>query len=444
MNGNKMMRLPLCLLALMLMLTMTLTPAPARAQPIAIDKVLVVVNEEAITLSEYQARHRREVLQKSGEIAPFEGVIDRRILNRMIDDRIQAQIALRRGINLPPQAVERAITAMARQNGLSVQQLLARLQRDGIAPDQFRASIREQRLIRRLVDLLVNARVSVSEQEVENFLASHQELQASDEAYEISHLVISLAGKSEAEAQSELENLAHIRQGLREGRSFADSVRAFSDSPERQDGGYLGWRKIHQLPQLFVSALRQTEAGGVSEIIRSSNGLHLLKLHDHRRGGELVEQQRIRHILIRPGAELNEADAQELATQLQTRIAAGEDFSKLARAHSADQATGIAGGHLGWINPGDFPPPFERAVGALEVNEVSAPLRTQSGYHLVEVLERRRADISRELAAQRARQVIFRRKAAEFYDNWYGTIRDTAFIEYIAVDPDSDPDPDSG
>ena len=423
--------IPLCLFGL------GLAPVPALAQAIAIDKVLVVVNESAITLSEYQIRHRREVLQKSMDIGPFDGRVDQRILNAMIDDRLQVQMAARRGIRVTPGEVENAVAFIAEQNDTTPTQLLKQLAEGGITPNQFRASLKEQQLIRRLVDTMVNTRVTVSAQEIKNYLANHQELTASDEAYEVSHLLIDLEGKSDSEVQSEQENLAHIRTALEGGQSFTQSAREFSDSADREEGGYLGWRKIDQLPKLFVQALRDTEIGAVSEIIRSTNGLHLLKVHDHRGREEdkVVEQQFLRHILIRPGPELSEDEAKERANELHARIIAGGDFEAIARAYSADRVSGIDGGHLGWINPGDFPPKIEQTLSRLALNELSKPVRSRAGYHLVEVRGRRRTDIGMEVAGERARQVIFQRKAAAFYDNWYGAIRDAAHIEYVSANP---------
>ncbi|MGI9310202.1 MAG: peptidylprolyl isomerase [bacterium] len=417
------------------MLALTLGASPTRAQAIAIDKVLVVVNEEPITLSEYQARHQREALQQSAGIAPFDGRIDARVLDQMIDDRIQAQTALRRGIRIPAQEIDRAIAFIAEQNQIPPKLLLERIASGGISKRQFRASIREQQLISRLVDAAVNARVAVSEREVENYLATHQELNALTESYELSHLFVSLAGKSDAEVQGELENLAHIHEGLVAGRDFADAARTLSDGPDSEQGGYLGWRRVEQLPPAFVRTVRDTQVGAISEIFRTGNGLHLLKLHQRKREGQIAEQQLIRHILIRPSASLNVRAARELAESLHARIRAGEDYEKLARVHSADRATGINGGLLGWLSPGDFPPDFEQAVRKLELNQTSAPLRTRNGYHLVQVLERRRHDISGEIAGKQARQIIFRRKAAELYENWRGTLRDLAHIEYVAADP---------
>lgn len=406
--------------------------APAFAQAIAIDRVLVVVNEKPIMMSEYQTRHRRESLQNAA--APFDGRIDERILNYMIDDRIQAQVASQRGILVSAEEVERAVEFIARQNQLTVAELFAKVGEDGITAEQFKASVHEQEVIRRLVDRVVGSRIGVSESEIENYLASHPELIPSNQNYEISRLFISLQGKTESQARGEFENLAHIRNAILEGRDFAQSAREFSDGEERGEGGYLGWRNADQLPPPFVDALQQTAIEGVSEIVPAADGLHLLKLHNRREQPRLVAQQLVRHILIRPGDDLSENAAKARAKELRERIVGGEDFATVARAHSADPSSAINGGMLGWVSPGEFPRPLEITMSNLKLNEVSQPVRAPGGFHLVEVLDRRQADISMDIAAQRARQKIFNRKAASFYDNWYGALRDAAHIEYVGVD----------
>jgi len=415
-------------------IALSLAAGPAVAA--AIDKVLVVVNEEAITLSEYQARHQREALERSANIAPFDGRVDARVLNRMIDDRIQAQIAAGRGLTVAAAEVERAIAGIAERNQLTTPQLVDRLAQVGISARQFRANIREQQLIRRLVDRVVNSRVQVSEREVENFLASHAEMTASDDSFEVSHFLLDTSGKSAAQAQGDFENLQHLRQGLLDGRgTFAEFVADYADNPDKSQGGYLGWRRVDQFPDSFVAALRETPVGDITPIIRTANGLHLLLLHERRQAGAMVSQMRVRHILIRPGPGESMSDAAERAEGLRAQIEGGQDFGKIARVHSADLASGAEGGALGWVTPGDFPPAFERAAEGLALNTVSRPVRSPAGYHLIEVLARRDGDISLELAARRARQMIFQRKAAQFYDNWYGALRDSAYIEYIAVNP---------
>lgn len=419
-------------------LGVALVASIAVAQTLAIDKVLVIVNEEAITLSEYQTRHQREALQQSLDIKPFTGNIDQRLLNRMIDERIQSQTAVRSRISISPAEIDRAIHFIAQKNNITSQQLLDRIQQRGISIEQFRASIKEQQLIRRLLEIAVNSRVVISEQEVDDYLTRHPELLDSDEAYEVSHLSVSLKDKSASEVQSEYGNLEHIRQSLLDGRDFAKSAQQYSDSSDREQGGYLGWRKFEQLPQIFVQELRQTETGQISQILKSDNALHLLKLHA-RRNSKMVDQQLVRHILIRPSTDLVEAKAAELASQLRQRIIAGEDFQKIAKAYSDDLSTAINGGQLGWVSPSNLPPKFEQVTRALQLGEVSEPLRLESGYHIIQVLERRRHDINQDLATDRARQIIFRRKAEEFYNNWFGPLRDASYIEYVSVNPDEVP-----
>ncbi len=426
---------PCAPLALCLVWLAACSAPPASAQAIGIDKVLMVVNEEPLMLSEYRARHQREALQEDLEIKEFDGRIDRRILERMIDERIQVQRARRRGMRISTAEVEQAVALIAEQNKVTVAQLLARLAASGIAAHQFKASIYEQRLIQRLLDIAVNARVAVSDAEIANHLATHQELTAVDKSYEVSHIFIAVPENSAATAQIEYEKLRRIRQNVLDGESFAQFAIEFSDSAQQAEGGYLGWRRHDQLPTLFLRALHETPLGGVSEIIQSENGMHLLQVHDAARSENIVDQQLVRHILIRRGAALSDADAEQLADDLYARIHAGEAFDKIARLRSDDHGTAADGGLLGWSSPGEFPPEFEQAARALKIGEVSEPVRTRNGFHLLQVVERRRGDMNAAIAANRARQVIFQRKAAEIYENWRLALRAAAFIEYVSVSP---------
>lgn len=414
------------------MLTLAVS-SPAWSQSLAIDKVLVIVNEEAITFKEYQTRHQRTALQKSNNVEPFAGDIDAQILERMIDERIQAQLATRRGISIPSEKVDRAILSIAQQNDQTLQQLLEYLEKNDITAAQFRASVKEQQLIQQLLEGAVNSRVRISEQEIENYLARHSDL-TPDEKYEVSHISILTEGKSDREIKAERENLAFIQESVLKDGSFAKAAQDFSDSPDHDKGGYLGWREVDQLPPLFVQTLRTLKVGGISRILQSQNALHILKLHD-KEGSAVVEQQFIRHILIRPDAELSERKAKKLAKKLYNRIVKGEDFESIAKTYSADSISAPQGGQLGWSRPGQFPPEFEKAARALKIDELSKPLRLKLGYHLIQVLDRRATDISGALSARRAEQAIFRRKAEEVYSSWFEPIRESAYIEYISASP---------
>ena len=404
----------------------------AHAQTIMIDKVLVVVNEEAITLSEYRARHKRLALQESEQLAPFYGNIEKRILDQMIDDRVLSQVARRRGVTFDAAEVQRTIAGIAQRNNLTAQQLFERLSEDGITEAEFRGEVREQQLIRRLVDIAVNARVTVSEDEVDEYLSRHSELLVDlEEQYEVSHLFVSIKNRELDAVQSEIDNLQHIRDSVVDGRSFEQSVRDFSDGQNKDGGGYLGWRKPEQLPQKFVDELRVIDVGAVTPVIQTDSGLHLLKLHARKANDQKVEQHRLRHILLLDDHD----DTDQLAERLRARIAAGDDFAKIARTHSDDPASRNIGGHLGWGNVDDLSPQLRDAVRALEVNQVSAPLRSPSGYHLIEVIERRERNMGLDLASQRARRIIFQRKADELYNIWHDVLRDSAHIEYVSASP---------
>ncbi len=405
----------------------------ADAATVALDEVIAIVNNEAITRSEYQTRYKRKQLETDQGLEQIPEQIDFDILELLIDERIQAQAAQAAGISIGRAEIENAMANMAAQNNLSQQQLITELETQGISAIQFLRSIKEQRLIQRLVDISVNARVSVSEQEIDYHLQAHKELYMPNISYEISHLYVSTSGKSAAEIERESENVNHIHQGLLQGQSFSSAVRDFSDGENQEEGGYAGWRKENQLPELFLAALRQTPIGGVTEIMKSVNGFHIIKLHAKEGDTKIVTQQRLRHILVQPQrSNLTDREAIDLLNDVANKIRQGSDFEQFARLLSDDAATASRGGALGWTNPGDTAPAFEQAALSLPLNQLSDPVRSRFGYHLIEVLDRRERDISRDIARNSAQRELFKRKAEERYQNWFGRLREGAYIEYVA------------
>ena len=419
------------LFGVLLTIAMLLLPGIG-AGIVSIDRILVIVNSEAITLNEYQSRHHYETIQSDGSLAAFNGEINTDLLEQMIDERIQLQQAGLLGINISETQLDDVAAFVAERNQMTREQLLRQLKQDGITSAQFRSTLRQQRLIQILIDLTINSRVVISEQEVDNYLQNHRELLVSDEAFRISHLWISSGDKSAEQTAADKENLVRLRQALLAGGSFEQAVADFSDGNKAQ-GGLLGWRTQNQLADEFVAALRRTEVGSVSEIIESGNGLHLLKLHDEK-GRETVQQHKVRHILVQGSANETQQETLEKTRRLRQQILQGEDFDRIARLNSQENSTRADGGLLGWIGPGDAAPAFERAVMALKTGDISEPVLTPTGYHLIEVLERRKVDIVEANARDRARQIIFRRKAAELYNDWYTSIRNQAYIEYVGVD----------
>jgi peptidyl-prolyl cis-trans isomerase SurA len=404
----------------------------SQAQVVGLDKVIAIVNDEAITFSEYQARYNRELLQNRDLASSVPNQIDINVLRALIDERLQAQMAKQRGIVVDESDVKNAIANMAEQNAVSIQQLYDQLLINRISELEFNRSIEEKILIQRLVDIAVKSRVNISDQEIDYHLQAHRELYSTNEVYDLSHLFVSTTGKSETEIQSDRDNLENIAIAIDNGLSFKKAVQDFSDSDNNEEGGYLGWRKEDQLPDLFLSALRETSVGGVTDVIESENGLHLLKIHGKEGDLKIVTQQMIRHILIRPDAkELTDEEALEYTKKILVELQNGAEFSRLARLHSDDNTSAATGGSLGWVNPGDTVPPFEAASRLLEIDELSKPVKSRFGYHLIQVQERRKKDISQDVARQKAYAEIHRRKSKELFDMWFGRIREAAFIEVV-------------
>ncbi|MEM7196065.1 MAG: peptidylprolyl isomerase [Pseudomonadota bacterium] len=424
---HKILRLTIAFLTLFWFSTNTF------AQGLAIDQVLVIVNDEPITLLEYGARHQREALQGTGGLSGFRGEVSAQLLETMILERIQAQQATQIGISVTDAEVDQAVAFVASQNQLTADELLVQLDRDGITPSDFRNSLREQRLIQRLIDASVNSRVNISDTEIENYLQNHKELLSTNEAFEISHLFRSTSGLDEEQVKSLRTETESLRKSLLAGDDFEAAVNRFSDG-DVSDGGYLGWRKVNQLPELFLSALRKTNTGGVSQVIPSENGFHLLKLHQKEGGGEIIQQYRVRHILVQPGADTSNEEAQNDILKMREQLAQGESFESLARRFSDDSSSKAEGGELGWLGPGESDPGFEQAMITLPIGELSDPVKTRFGFHLIEVLERRNVDLVETRARRQARQQIFQRKASEIFDDWSQSLRNSAYVEYVGIE----------
>lgn len=398
-----------------------------------LDKVIAVINDEPVMLSEYRIRYQREKLRSPQEVLSDVSGINPDILEALIGERLQAQAAVARGLSVSDQELDQIINAMAQQNQMPLEQLFKELNDLGISPAEFRHSLSEQQLVRKIIDFAVNSRVTVSDQEIDYHLQAHKELYARNEAYQISHLLMSISGKSEAEIE-EIETTAHeIRESLINGHSFVEAARNHSDGENSEEGGYMGWFREDQLPELFVDALRNLMTGGYSDVLKSANGFHILNLHARDGDLEIVNQQLLRHILIQPlRRDLTDEEAIELLTGIRQELVQGADFARLARLNSDDPVSAPQGGMLGWVNPGEIAPRMEQLSRTLELNQVSDPVKSPFGYHLIEVLDRREKDITHDLIRKDAEAEVFKRKAAELYQIWFEQLRDSAHIEYIA------------
>lgn len=418
-------------IAAVLLGAIALPASVAAAEREPIERIVAVVNESVILASELEEQTElvRQRMQRAGEKPPAADVLRRRMLERLISEEIQIQHARRRGISVEDEAINNALRNLASERGTDLAGLREQMQAAGLEFAQLREEVRIQLLLSRLRQRIIASQVTVSEQEVDDFLAQLDRGRERDMAYHVRHLLLRLPeDASDAEAQRIRERAGQLVTELRAGADFASLAAAESDGPQALSGGDLGWRQPAELPGLFVEALESMQPGDVSDPLRSANGFHVLKLVEQRGGGpQSVTEHRARHILL-AGAGDSDRPRQELA-ELRRRIRDGASFEQLARQYSDDEGTAPRGGNLGWFGPGEMTPAFQEVVETLEPGQISEPFRTPFGWHVVEVLERReRTDVERYRRAQ-ARQSLYRRQVEEATERWLRERREEAYID---------------
>ena len=427
-------RRPRWLLALLIAASAVL---PAHAAVTPLDHIVAVVNDEVITRQELARRYDEVVqsLTRQNTPLPPRKVLETQLLERMVTELALQQHARTTGVRVDPTQVERALQRIAAQNKLDLAGLQAALQRDGLSLDSMRNTIRNEILIARARERDVDNRVSVSDAEIQGYLQTRAQ-QGVETEYDFAHILVTVPENASPE-QIEARRLRaeDILAQLAKGADFAQMSASYSDAPNALEGGAFGWRASGKIPSLFVDALKSMQPGRVSPLLKSSNGFHILKLND-KRGLDValtVTQTHARHILIKTNELTSEADARNRLLQLKERIDNGVKFDDLARLHS-DDASASRGGDLGWVNPGDTVPEFEKAMDALRPGEVSAPIQSPFGWHLIEVLERRNQDVTQERQKLLARQAIRERKAEDAFQDWVLQIRDAAYVELRPID----------
>lgn len=399
-----------------------------------VDRIVVVVNDEVITRHEVSQRARlvETQLKQQGAPLPPQSVIEKQVLERMIADRVQLQFAKETGLRVDDTELDRAISRIAEENKMSLQQLRVALERDGVPFTRFREDIRNEITVARLREREVENRVTVTEGEIDNFIRTQRGSTGHGNEYNLSHILITVPEKATPETiEARRERAEQALAQIKGGADFRQVAASFSDAPGALQGGALGWRTASRLPTLFLEALQGLRPGDVSRILRSPNGFHLLRLNRLRSSALplSLRQTHARHILIKTNELVSEAEARRRLLSLKERLDNKADFAELARLHSED-ATSAKGGDLGWLSPGDTVPQFERAMNSLAPGQVSAPVRSQFGWHLIQVLERRDEDVSGERQRIEARRALRARKADEAYQEWLRQLRDKAYIQY--------------
>lgn len=408
------------------------------AEIVKMDRIVAVVDQTVITEQELEGRMRTLTAQltKQGAELPPENIFRKQILERLISDALQLQYAAQTGVKVDDNQLDRTIERIAEQNKMSVKEFADALNADGITMTKFRADIRNEITIARLREREVEGRVNVSESEIDNFLTTQASSNENRDEFEISHILIRTPEEGSTEdIQKARAKVDEVLNALQEGSSFAKASASYSDAPNALEGGSLGWKSSAQLPSLFLDALKNMQPGEVSAPLRSPNGFHILKL-TNKRGGDsplMIEQTHARHILIKLSEIVSEKDGKQKMDGIKERLDNGEKFEVLARQFSED-GTASNGGDLGWVNPGDTVPQFEKAMNELKDGQISEPVRSPFGWHIIQVLERRKQDMSKEAARLKARQEIRARKAEESYQDWLRELRDRAYVEYRLED----------
>ena len=399
-----------------------------------VDRIVAVVNKDVITYSELNEAvgMAERQLRRQGTPAPERAVLERQMLERMILDKAQLQLARETGIRIDELQLDRAVERIAQTNNMTLADFRKALEADGVGFDAWRSDIRQQMIMARLREREVENKVQVSDTEVDLFLEQQKNRPDDNTEYNIAHILVRVPeGASPERIRQARERAEQAAGEVKGGAPFARVAAAYSDAPDALQGGAIGWRNHQRLPEIFADALAKMSPGEVSAPLRSPAGFHIVQLVERRGAGAEapVVQTRLRHILIRTNEAVSEAEARRKLLDLRERIVSGgQDFAALARANS-DDGTAARGGELDWVYPGDTVPEFERAYQELKVGEISQPVRTPFGYHLIQVLERRSSDLSPERKRLQARQALRDRKADEAYQEWLRQLRDQTYVE---------------
>lgn len=419
--------------------TAATTSAARPNVPTAVDSILVVVNNDVITRQELADRlvMVKKRLSAQGTTLPPDSTLQRQLLERMIVERAQLQMAKENGITVDDTILDRALSRIADQNKMTLPEFRKQLEREGMTYPSFREDIRREIMMQRLREREVDNKVLVSESEVDNYLAADNNGAVSHEELNLAQILIRVPENASPEqVASRRQRAEEVMQQLKTGADFAKTAATYSDGGDALSGGDLGWRSQDRLPQLFLDAVANLKPGEVSGIVKSGNGFHIIKLVDRRAGSVAkagtspVEQTHARHILIKVNQVVSAAEARRKLLELKDRLDhKAATFEELAKLYSNDLSAS-KGGDLGWIYPGDTVPEFERAMNELKAGEISPPIESPFGFHLIQVLERKTDDASQERARQAARMAIRERKIDEATEDWVRQLRDRAYVEY--------------
>ncbi|MBD9363643.1 peptidylprolyl isomerase [Methylomonas fluvii] len=405
--------------------------APGQAQ--VLDRIVAVVEEDVILDRELNNEVGAIVskLRSNNVTMPPEYVLRKQVLERMVVDKLQRQLAAKSGVQVSDEMLSASVADIASRNGLSVESFRNELAKQGMDYKAFEDNLRNEIIINQLRGREIGSRVKVTDAEVLHYMETQSKAGQSNSQYHLGHILIAVSEAASATAIQKAKDKAdQVIADLRGGKDFKQVAVSVSDDDNALKGGDLGWRSIGQIPSLFTDVVTTMNQGDVSEAIRSPSGFHIIKMLETEGAGQhIVTKTKVRHILIKTNELVDDAEAQKRLIALRERINDGDDFANLARAHSDDKGSAINGGSLDWVGPGALVPPFEEAMNKLAINEISQPVQTQFGWHMIQVLGRENQDNSEQFKKDKIREEIRKRKIEEETELWLRRLRDEAFVE---------------
>ncbi|MGZ5620005.1 MAG: peptidylprolyl isomerase [Methylobacter sp.] len=398
-----------------------------------LDTIIAVVEDDVILERELQkevAAIEQRIQQSKAAIPPVY-ILRKQVLEKMIVDKLQRQLAEKAGITVSEEQLNSSAADIARRNNMDVEQFRTELEGQGISYQSFLDNMRNEIIINQLRGREIGGRIKVTDREVEHYMETQDKIGEESTQYHLGHILIAVKeGASSTEIQKAMSKADDLVMKLRNGQDFTQTAISDSDDDNALKGGDLGWRTMSAMPTLFVSVITQMKQGDVSDPIRSPSGFHIIKMLELKgTDNHTIVKTKVRHILIKTNELVDDAEAKKRLYALKARIANGDDFAALARAHSDDKGSALKGGSLDWVGPGDLVKPFEDAMTKLGINEISEPVQTQFGWHIIQVLGRENKDDSSEFKKNLVREAIRKRKIEEETELWIRRLRDEAFVE---------------
>ena len=399
------------------------------AQVVPLDSVMAIVDEDIILASEVGERLEqiKASAEQRGITLPDEETVLQETLDRLILESIQLQLADRYGVRVPDAQLDQSMARIAAQNGMTLEQFRDALQQTGQSYAEMRAGLRDELAIQRVQQGSVMRDINITEKEIDNFMMTEEGIALTEPEYRVVQALLPIPRSDTAEQRTAKEDYVDgVLANILAGADFSEAVSV--QEPYTFQGGDLGWRKLSDIPSMFADILHSLKAGDTGKV-QSNSGLHLVHLAEARGLERLVEQTNVRHILVTPNEVLDDEAARNFVLGLKERVNSGEDFASLAREHSDDIGSAQEGGDLGWTNPGQMVPEFETAMANAKIGVVTEPVRSEFGWHILEVTGRRTEDFAEQVRRNQVANYLREAKYEEELENWLRKIRGEAFVD---------------